>query len=327
MFGAVQTWASDSRFKMSLLLRRSQHTVKRETFSLPAGTNCHLIIRPILPSDAEDCGRIAYEAHRTIADKHGYPPEQPSVEFSTGLVNMKLNDPNTWGVLAERESQILGSIFLNTFPPAPVAVIGPLTVKPSAEGGVGHELMVSALEEARGRGFDQVRLVQSPSHFRSLALYTKLGFDVREPLILVQGKPTRATDQMGDRLVRPANRDDIAICNRLCLSIHGLEREFELSQAVQQGSAMVVEYENSVTAYATGIGLRGHAVAKTTDDLKALISFAPSFLGPGFFVPIRNGELLRWLLAIGMRLAWPANLMTLGEYKEPSGAFLPSIAF
>jgi hypothetical protein len=26
-----------------------------------------------------------------------------------------------------------------------------------------------------------------------------------------------------------------------------------------------------------------------TDDLKALISFAPAIMGPGFFVPIRRG--------------------------------------
>lgn len=284
--------------------------------------------RQILESDAEACGRIAYKAHQAVATSHNYPPEQPSVEFSVGLIRMKMNDPNAWGILAERDGQIVGSIFLNTFPPAPVAVIGPLTVDPSAEGGVGHELMVVALEEAKKRGFDQVRLVQSPNHFRSLALYSKLGFDVREPLVLMHGKPIGARiNSIGSGIVRTANKNDLGQCNDLCVSVHGFSRKFELFQAIQQGLATIVEREGHVTGYAAGIGLRGHSVAKTTEDLKALIGSATAFPQPGFFVPIRNGELLRWLLSSGLKMVWPANLMTLGSYKEPAGAFLPSIAF
>jgi GNAT superfamily N-acetyltransferase len=287
----------------------------------------HITIRSIQASDAEACGRIGYEAHSAIAAAHNYPPEQPSVEFSTGLINMKLNDPNAWGALGESEGRIVGSIFLNTFPPAPVAVIGPLTVNPSAEGRVGRELMIAALGEARKRGFDQVRLVQSPSHFRSLALYTKMGFNVREPLVLIQGKSIGKILSAGDRRVREANEDDLAECNKQCVSVHGFAREFELQHAIQHRIATVVERGGHIVGYAAGIGLLGHAVAETTDDLKDLISFAPAFLGPGFWVPIRNGDLLRWLLSAGLRFGWPANLMTLGQYKEPSGAFLPSIAF
>lgn len=291
-------------------------------------TYSRITIRQIKASDAETCGRIGYEAHKAIATAHNYPSEQPSVEFSTGLIRAKLNDPNAWGALAERNGEIVGSVFLNTFPPSPVAVIGPLTVEPSSEGGVGRELMVAALEEAKRLSFDQVRLVQSPSHLRSLALYSKLGFDVREPLVLVQGKPTGlGSTAFGNRRVRSFREDDIAECIKLCVSIHGLSREFELLRAVQQGVATVVEREGRIAGYAAGIGFIGHAVAETTEDLKALIGLAPAFLGPGFFVPTRNGELLRWLLSSGLRIGWPANLMTQGEYKEPSGAFLPSIAF
>jgi predicted N-acetyltransferase YhbS len=54
----------------------------------------------------------------------------------------------------------LGSIFLRKFPSSPVAVIGPLTVHPSAEGGVGRTLMDAALTHARKQNHDQIRLVQ-----------------------------------------------------------------------------------------------------------------------------------------------------------------------
>lgn len=89
----------------------------------------------------------------------------------------------------------------------------------------------------------------------------------------------------------------------------------------------MVEISGDVTGYVTGLGFRGYAVAQTTHDLCALIGAAPRILGPGFFAPARNGDLLRWLLDAGLRVAWPANLMTIGDYQEPAGAFLPSIAF
>src|SRR5437868_11027836 len=150
-----------------------------------------LMIRPIEQNDAESCGKIGYRAHKTISTAHGYPSEQPSEEFGVGLIRRLLGNPNSWGVLAEREGKTLGSIFLHKFPPSPVAVIGPLTVHPSAEGGVGRMLMDAALTRAREQNNDQVRLVQSPSHIRSFVLYTKSGLTLREPLFLMQGQPLK----------------------------------------------------------------------------------------------------------------------------------------
>lgn len=173
-----------------------------------------LMIRAIQSTDAEQCGIIAYEAHQAVASAHNFPPEHPSVEFSIGLIKTKLGDPNAFGMLAEDDGHVLGSVFLNTFPDTAVAAIGPLTVLPSAEGGVGRRLMESVLMEARGRGYEQVRLVQSPSHLRSLALYTKLGFAVREPLVLAQGKiPLGFSDDQAR--VRHASSDDFAACHAL----------------------------------------------------------------------------------------------------------------
>src|ERR687891_274477 len=94
-----------------------------------------LTIRSIEQNDMNDCGRIGYEAHKFISSIHGYPSEQPSEEYGIALIRSLLNNPNSWGALAERQGKMLGSIFLHRFPPSPVAVIGPLTVHPSAEGG------------------------------------------------------------------------------------------------------------------------------------------------------------------------------------------------
>jgi predicted N-acetyltransferase YhbS len=286
-----------------------------------------LIIRSIQQTDAETCGEIGFQAHKAISSAHGYPSEQPSIEFAVGMIKTLLANPNSWGALAERDGQILGSIFLHVFPPSPVAAIGPLTVDPSAEGGVGRALMEASLMEARKRDYDQVRLIQSPSHLRSFVLYTKCGFTLREPLFLMQGKPVPGI--LGKKHdVRAARSEDISACNEICISVHGFSREKELRQALDQRVATVnIDNTGNITGYAAGIGIFGHAVAKTNEVLRALVASASAILGPGFFVPGRNYNLLRWLLDAGFRVVWPANLMTVGNYQDPTAPFLPSIAY
>jgi GNAT superfamily N-acetyltransferase len=286
-----------------------------------------LIIRSILQDDAEMCGKIGFQAHKAISSAHGYPSEQPSLEFAVGMIRTLLANPNSWGALAERDGQILGSIFLHLFPASPVAAIGPLTVDPSAQGGVGRALMEASLTEARKRSYDQVRLVQSPSHLRSFVLYTKCGFILREPLFLMRGNPVPSI--VGKKHdVRAARSEDISACNEICISVHGFSREIELRQAIDQQVASVnIDNTGNITGYAAGIGWLGHAVAKTNEVLKALVANASAIIGPGFFVPGRNSDLLRWLLDAGFRMVWPANLMTVGNYQDPTAPFLPSIAY
>jgi predicted N-acetyltransferase YhbS len=287
-----------------------------------------LIIRTIKQNDAETCGKIGYEAHKTISSAHGYPSEQPSEEFGIGLIKRLLDNPNSWGVLAERQGKTLGSIFLHKFPPSPVVAIGPLTVHPSSEGGVGKKLMFAALDHARKQNHDQIRLVQSPSHIRSFVLYTKSGFFLREPLFLMEGQPLNSGINKSNANVRPVRDDsDIFECNGLCKLTYGFSREMELRQAKDQGVATMIERDGVITGYTAGIGIFGHAVAKSNEDLKSLIANASSILGPGFFAPARNHEIVNWLLEKGFQIGWPANLMTIGPYQEPQIPFIPSLAY
>jgi GNAT superfamily N-acetyltransferase len=287
-----------------------------------------LMTRPIEQYDAESCGKIGYEAHKTISSTYGYPSEQPSEDFAIGLIRSLLSNPNSWGVLAERQGKILGSIFLHKFPPSPVAVIGPLTVHPSAEGGVGRALMDAVLTQARKQNYNQSRLVQSPGHIRSFVLYTKSGFTLREPLFLMQGQPQKGSNNASSSNVRLVRNDnDVFVCNELCKSVYGFSREMELRQAKDQGVATMIERDDVITGYAAGIGILCHAVAKSNEDLKALIANASATLGPGFFVPARNREVINWLLENGFKIGWPANLMTIGHCQEPLMPFLPSLAY
>ena len=146
----------------------------------------------------------------------------------------------------------------------------------------------------------------------------------------MQGKPLRKKDNnnissANMRLVDDDN--DISACNKLCKLVHGFSREFELYQAKDQGVAAMIERDSVITGYAAGIGILNHAVAKSNEELKALIANASTILGPGFFVPARNHEVINWLLENDFQIGWPANLMTIGPYQEPLMPFLPSLAY
>ena len=101
----------------------------------------------------------------------------------------------------------------------------------------------------------------------------------------------------------------------------------ELCQAMSQGVAIEIEKEGEIQGYSAGMGLFGHTIASSNDDLKALIAGSLGITGPGFFVPAKNREIVMWLLEQGFRIQWPANLMTLGPYVEPTLPFLPSLAY
>lgn len=218
----------------------------------------------------------------------------------------------------------MGSNFL--WEDAAIAGIGPLTIAPDVQNDtLGRRLMEDVLARARQKRFAGVRLVQAAFHNRSLALYAKLGFEVREPLANLQG-PALRLDIPG-YTVRLAHHEDEDACNRLCQNIHGHDRGQELRHAIQQGTATVVEHAGRITGYATLIGFFGHAVGESNEDLKALIGAADTFAGPGLLLPTRNGELFRWCLQHGLRVVQPMTLMSFGLYNQPSGAFLSSILF
>jgi hypothetical protein len=180
-----------------------------------------------------------------------------------------------------------------------------------------------AIAEARGcRG---IRLLQAGYHNRTLALYMKLGFEAREQLACAQGPAVGKV--VAGHSVWPAEERDLAACNRLCLQVHGHERGGELADAVAQGTARVAETAGRITRYTTCVAFFGHAVGESNDDLKALIGAAENFPGPGFLVPTRNGDLMRWCLAEGLRIMQTMTLMTIGFYKEPSGSWCPPLPF
>lgn len=283
-----------------------------------------LKLRSGTPADAEICGRICYQAFKTISEAHGFAPDFPAPEVAIDVLTRMLANPKFYSVVAEIDERIVGSNFLderNT-----IAGVGPITVDPAVQNrAIGRRLMDAVHQRATERDFAGVRLIQSGFHTRSLCLYAKLGYDVREHLACMQGNPVGIS--IADHVVRPAAQADFESCNRLCREVHGHDRAGELKDAITRGSASVVEHDGRITGYTTVVGFFGHAVGETNKDLKALIGAAKEFAGPGFLLPTRNGELFRWCLSNGLRITQPMTLMSKGVYNEPVGAFLPSILY
>jgi len=281
-------------------------------------------IRRAKPEDAPACGQICYEAFHKINTDHNFPPDLPSAERGKGMLAGVFSHPGFYCVVAESDGRIAGSNCLDER--GAIAGVGPITVDPNAQNrGIGRKLMDAVLNRARERNFAGVRLVQAAFHNRSLSLYTTLGFDVREPLAVIQG-PAIKKSYDGYR-VRAAQLSDVEACNEVCLRVHGHHRGGELADAIRQGTARVVERHGRITGCASALAFSGYAVAETNTDLEAIIAASDGFGGPGILVPVRNAELFRWCLGNGLRVVEPMTLMCLGLYNEPNGAFLPSILY
>jgi predicted N-acetyltransferase YhbS len=283
-----------------------------------------VILRAAVAGDAEACGAICFNAFKSIAAQHNFPPEMPSLEVSIGALSMFIQRSDVFSVVAEQHGRLVGSNFL--WETCSIAGVGPITVDPAAQNsGAGRRLMEAVLHHSDTRGSAGVRLVQSAYHSRSLALYTRLGFDPRAALSVINGPPLGMT--IPGHAVRGAVSSDVEACSRVCESVHGHARRGELEEAIGQGTASVVEHGGRITGYSTLFGYFGHAVAETNTDMKAMIGAATGIMGIGFLLPTTNADLLRWCLERGLKIVQPMTLMSRGLYNEPAGAWLPSIVF
>jgi GNAT superfamily N-acetyltransferase len=282
-------------------------------------------LREIAPEDVKDCARICFEAFGGIDDHHRFPRDFPSLEFAEGLMQAFVGSPFTWGVVAEVDGRIAGSNFL--LEGDPIRGVGPISVDPDHQGaGVGRKLMEAVIE--RGKGAPGTRLLQSSYNMLSLSLYASLGFEEREPVLGMSGKPTSGPVEGIE--VRPLLEADLGECEALCKKVHGFERTNELRGAMHAFAPFVALRDGRVSAYATTLTFwpMAHGVAETDEDMQALLrGVAAAVDDPlAILVPLRSA-LFHWCLAEGLRSVKPMNLMTLGSYQEPRGSWFSSVLY
>jgi GNAT superfamily N-acetyltransferase len=134
--------------------------------------------------DVETSGRICYEAFKGIAERHNFRPDFPSPEAGVQLAQSLFASPQVFSVVAGTEGRVVGSNHLWEYDE--IRAVGPITIDPSVQAkGAGRKLMEAVIE--RGRGSAGIRLVQDSFNAASLSLYASLGFEVLEPLVLIEG--------------------------------------------------------------------------------------------------------------------------------------------
>lgn len=283
-------------------------------------------IRTATAADVAACGRIIYEAFKGIAEQHRFPPDFPTVEAATQLSSLFINHPAIFGVVAETDGQVVGCNFLDERDP--IRGLGPITVDPRFQAhGIGRRLMKAVLN--RGRDSVGIRLLQDSFNTRSIALYGSLGFDVKEPILLMTGTPTGRPSSNLE--VRPLTTSDLEACAALCARVHGFERSHELADALKLFSPVVAVRRGRVTAYASTATFwpLNHGVAETEDDMRALLLGAVALTSEplAFLLPVRQAGFFRWCLGEGLRVVKPMTLMTVGQYREPDGCYFVSVLY
>jgi predicted N-acetyltransferase YhbS len=277
------------------------------------------------PEHASELGRICYEAFKDIADRHNFPPDFPSAGIGRAVISMMIQREDVYGVAALNNGDVAGSNFLLTADE--VAGVGPITVEVSLQGdGIGRALMEAVIDHARQERIEMVRLCQDAFNTTSMSLYGALGFDMKEPLALMQPAPADVVDAS----VRPVEEGDLQDIEELSRRFYKVSRRNEVASAIGSPFAYVLrEREGRVVGYYTQ-GMLGHGVAETEDDMLVMVMQAARALPPGqarCFCPLTDGNLFRRFLAAGFRTVKPMNLMTMGPYERPEGVWVPSVLF
>jgi GNAT superfamily N-acetyltransferase len=283
-------------------------------------------IRPIAAADLQECGRICYEGFKIVNERHGFPPQFPSIEAGEARVRRMFNATSTLGVVADSEGRIGGFAFLTERDE--VRAIGPIVIDGNVQNrGIGRRLMETLLERARGA--NSIRLVQAGFNLQSLSLYASLGFDVRDQLIVMTGRPRQSVAK--GYLVRRLEEKDLAECGALHARVLGYSRANELRDRLAEGSPLVVLHADRVVGYISSpvSASDNHGVAETDEAMQSLLCGAVELNDAplSFLLPTGHTDLFRWCLREGLRAVRPMTLMTIGEYTDPRGVYVPSILY
>ena len=186
--------------------------------------------------------------------------------------------------------------------------------------------MQDVIDYAQRQGIASVRLVQEAFNAKSLSLYAKLGFDVKDELAFMQAAPGTTADNS----VRAATEGDVDAMDELSVRLYRTSRRNEVAAAIRSGfSPLARDRGGRVTGYLIP-SIFGHGVAETEDDAAALISEMARRLpaeSARFFCPLSEHNLFRRALSIGCRTLKVMTLMAMGPYDPPCEVWMPSILY
>jgi predicted N-acetyltransferase YhbS len=286
----------------------------------------NLVIRRATSADIDVCSRINYEAFKGIADRHQFPnTDFPTLDFSTEIIGLLIESPSFFDIVAENDGSVVGCGFIDER--NLIRGIGPVSVDRTFQGqGIGRKIMKALL--AQGQEAVGIRLVQESFNMASLSLYISLGFEVKEPFVLMEGK-FRSQPLSGVE-VRPMVSEDVDECAALCKKLYGCDRTSDIEYALNDLSPWVACKQGQIVAYTCAVSAFAHSLAETEADIQALllgVGASNSEADVSFHLPVRYASLFRWCLQEGLRALKPLAVMALGEYRQPQGCYFPSFVY
>jgi hypothetical protein len=186
--------------------------------------------------------------------------------------------------------------------------------------------MQNVIDHANETGVKQVRLLQDSFNMTSLSLYASLGFDTKHPVALMQPVPNEQPDDS----VRPVGEEDLDAVEELSRRIYKVSRRNEVGSSFNGPFRSFLRYRNGRVAGYFSLGIAGHGVAETEDDMLALVREAARQMPRDLhrvLCPLTEGSLYRRFLAAGFRNIKVMNLMAIGPYEEPDGVWMPSVRY
>eukprot|EP00803_Ostreobium_quekettii_P009377 evm.model.scf_1841EXC.2 EVM.evm.TU.scf_1841EXC.2 scf_1841EXC:12263-15257(+) len=238
-----------------------------------------------------------------------------------------------------------------------VAGIGVLAAKPNSGcRGVGRALMKKAIELAENDKKETIALLVDSWALGAFALYSSLGFEVAEPMAVVEGViGEKAAEEAlawaeGEGLeIRRMGEGDVEGCAELFSRCFGVGRGVGIrdSQEAPTGATALVAVrrrggeaggtgaQEEVVGYTTMLSMGGHYLAENEQVLKALVAHGSQMVaaggglpGMGFSMNVlteSNPGFLRWALGAGLRVQRHVMFMTRGRQIEraPGVAYCP----
>lgn len=281
------------------------------------------VIRSVRKSDTHVLAQICFDAFGALQDRHRIARDFEAVEVAQMFLGMFIEREDVAGFVAVEGGEILGSNFIMFADP--VAGVGPITVRPDVQSrGIGRLLMQAVIDEARRRDWARVRLMQEAVNTTSLSLYTRLGFDWKCAVAIMQPQPAAQDDPE----IRALAATDLPAVDEISTAQFGTSRRNDVGKILQyQFPAFALIRNGTLVGYFIP-GYLGHGFAASNSDMARLIAHAMRHTPAGMnrvLLPLSQGNLHRKLMADGARTLKLMNYMAIGPYETPSGAWLPSI--
>ncbi|MDP2948047.1 MAG: GNAT family N-acetyltransferase [Chloroflexota bacterium] len=276
----------------------------------------------------EAAGTLVYEAFLDIATRHNFEPPFESPEFARFLVRFLNSSEGFTSFVASEGGQPVAVNFLDER--NEIAGVGPVAVSVAHQGRrLGRVVMEALLERAERFGYESVRLLQAAYNLVSFSLYSALGFEVKDGMALVRGRPRPGEHPAG--VIRECEPSDLDALDGLSMEVLGFRRRGDIESVMAWTRPLLVERDGRPTGFVCRFAtpdstFLGPAVARDEETLRDLIAGA-AMSTPGelrFLLPVSCPWLLRWALQGGFSLVELDTLMVRGAYEAPAGAYMPS---